>query len=49
MKNSNTNDHYVTDSKLHQLDRHCDLLRTIVVLDTVPGSNINIKEIIENY
>ena len=34
---------------LLQLERHCDLLRTIAVLNTVPVSNINIKEIIGNY
>ena len=49
MKNSNTKAHYVTDSKLHQIERHCDLFKTIVVLNTVPGNNINIKEIILNY
>ena len=49
MKNSNTKTHYVTDRKLHQLKRHCDLFRTIAVLNTVPGSNINIKEVIGNY
>ena len=49
MKNSNTKAHYVTDSKLHRLERHCDLFRAIVVLNTAPGSNINIKEIISNY
>ena len=49
MKNRNTKAHYVTDGKLQQLERHCDLFRTIAVLNTVPGSNINIKEIIENY
>ena len=30
-------------------ERHCDLFRTIAVLNTVPGSNISIKEIIGNY
>ena len=49
MKNSNTKAHYVTDGKLHQLERHCDLFRTISVLNTVPGSNINKKGIIVNY
>ena len=39
MKNSNTKAHYGTDSKLNQLERHCDLLTTIAVLNTVPGSN----------
>ena len=47
-KNSNTKAHYVTDGKLHQLERHCDLFRTIAVLNTVPGSNINIKRVIGN-
>ena len=49
IKNSNTNAHYVTDGKLHQLERHCDLFRTIAVLNTNPGSNKNIKEITGNY
>ena len=49
MENSITQAHYVTDGKLHQLERHCDLFRTIAVLNTVPDSNINIKEIIGNY
>ena len=48
MKNRKIKAHFVTDSKSHQLQRHCDLLRTIVVLNIIPGSNINIKEIIEN-
>ena len=34
MKNSNKKAHYVTDGKLHQLERHCDLFRTIAVLNT---------------
>ena len=49
MKNSNTKAHYVTDGKLHWLEGHCDLFRTIAVLNTVSDSNINIKEIIGNY
>ena len=49
MKNSNTKAHSVTDGKSHQLERHCDLFRKIAVLNTVPGSNINIKKIIGNY
>ena len=49
MKNSHTKAHYVTDGKLHQLETHCDLFRTRVVLNTVPGSNINTNEIIGNY
>ena len=49
MKNSNKNAHYITNSKLHQLERCRDLFKTIVVLNTVPGSNINRKEIIGNY
>ena len=49
MRNSNTKTHYINDSKLHQLDRHCDLFGTIAVLNTIPGSNINIKEITDNY
>ena len=32
MKNSNARTQYVTDGKLHQLERHCDLFRTIVEL-----------------
>ena len=32
MKNSNARTQFVTDGKLHQLERHCDLLRTIVEL-----------------
>ena len=49
MKNSKTKAHYVTDGKLDQLERYCDLFRTIAVLNTIPGNNINIKEIIGNY
>ena len=49
MKNSNTKAHYLTDGKWHQLERHCWFFRTIAVLNTAPGSNINIKEIIGNY
>ena len=41
--------HYATDCYLYQLERHCDLFRTSTVLNAVPGSNINIKEIIGNY
>ena len=41
--------HYVTDGKLHQPERHCGLFRTITVLNTVPGSNIKMKDIIGNY
>ena len=48
-KNSSTKAHYVTHSKLHQLEGHCDLFRKIAVLNTIPGSIINIKEIIGNY
>ena len=32
MKNSYTKVHYVTEGKLHQLDRHCDFFRTIAVV-----------------
>ena len=49
MKNSSTKAHYNTDCKLHQLERHCDLFSKISVLNTDPGSNIKIKEIIGNY
>ena len=49
MRNSNRKAHYVTEDKLHQLERHCDLLRAIAVLNTIPGGNINIKLIISNY
>ena len=49
MKNSNANSHYVINSKLHQLETHVDLFRTILVLNAIPGSNINIKEIIGKY
>ena len=49
MKNSNTNVYYVTDDKLHQVGRHCDLFKTIVVLNTVHCSNMNVKEILGNY
>ena len=28
---------------------YCDLFRTIAVLNTVPATNLNIKEIIGNY
>ena len=42
MKYENAKDHYVAKGKLHQLERHCDF-RTIVVCNTIPGSNINIK------
>ena len=48
MKNKNAQAHYVAKGKLHQLERHCDF-GTIVVCNTIPGSNINIKEIIGNY
>ena len=34
---------------LHQLERHCDLFGTIAILNTIPDSNINIKELIGNY
>ena len=49
MKNSNTNVYYVTDDKLHQVGRHCDLFKTIAVLNTVHRSNMNVKEILGNY
>ena len=49
MKDRNTTAHCVTHDKLHQLARHCDLFRIIAVPNTVPGSNITIKEIIGNY
>ena len=49
MKSSSTKARYVTDLELHQLERNCDLLRTIAVLNTVRGSNIKIKGIIGNY
>ena len=49
MKDRNTTAHCVTYGKLHQLERHCDLSRTIAVPNTVPGTNITIKEIIGNY
>ena len=49
MKNSNTEAHYVTDGKLHQLERHCHLFRKIAVLNTVPSSTMNIEEIIGYY
>lgn len=48
VKNRNTKVHYVTHSKLHQLKWHWDF-RTIAVLNTVPGSKINRKEIVRNY
>ena len=48
MKNKNAKAHYVAKGKFHQLERHCDF-RTIVVRNTIPGSNINIKGIIGNY
>ena len=48
MKSSNTKAHYVTDGKLHQLERQL-LFRTIALVNTVPGSNINITEMIGNY
>ena len=49
MRKSNTKVHYVSHSELQQLERHCDLLRATAVLNTLPGSNINIKLIISNY
>lgn len=49
MKDRNKTTHYVTYSKLHQLERHCDLFRIIALPNTAPGSNITIKEIIGNY
>ena len=49
MRNSNGKAHDVNDGKFHQLDRHCDLFRTIAVLNNYPGFNMNIKEIIGNY
>ena len=49
MKSSNTKARYVTDLELHQLERNCDLFRTIAVLNTVRGSNMKIKGIIGNY
>ena len=49
MENSNTKAQYVTNGKLYQLERHGDLFRTKVVLNIIPGSNINIKEIIGKY
>ena len=49
MKNGNTKAYYITDGKLHQRERHCDLFRKIAVLNTVAGSNINIKKIVGNY
>ena len=35
IKTSTTKAEYVADSKLHQLERHCNLLRTIAVLSTI--------------
>ena len=49
MKDRNKTTHYVTYSKSLQLERHCDLFRIIALPNTVPGSNITIKEIIGNY
>ena len=49
MQNSNTKAYYVIDSKLHHLERQYELFRTTAVLNTIPGININIKEIIGNY
>ena len=49
MIKSNTKVHYVSHSELQQLERHCDLLRATAVLNTLPGSNINITLIISNY
>ena len=47
--NSITKSQYVTDGKLHQPEQNYDVFRTIAVLNTIPGSDINIKEIIGNY
>ena len=49
MQNSNAKAYYVIDSKLHHLERQYELFRTTAVLNTIPGININIKEIIGNY
>ena len=49
MKNSTSNASYVNDGEFGQLGRHFDLSRTTTILNNVPCSNINIKEIIGNY
>ena len=49
IKNSNTKTPYVTDHKWQHLERHCDLFRTVAILNTFDGNKINTKKIIGNY